>query len=124
MPVANTASPTVSPTAPYASPRNVRPSSSTRRAGAVTTHIVRLRPRSAPRAPKGPCDAHSPVASQERLAVEDGRLTAQEGRHHPGRQLPAGVRGVPAAAGGRGGGGRPARGPGGEHQGSGPAPRG
>src|SRR3954447_15155139 len=35
MPVLNTASPNVSPTAPYAVPRNVRPSSSTSSAGSL-----------------------------------------------------------------------------------------
>src|SRR5512132_1443394 len=79
MPVAKTASPTVSPIAPYASPWNARPSSSTR-----TALIEHLR------------TAHA--RRSRRLPVDDGWVAPEEGRDDPGRQLPAGERGVPAPA--------------------------
>src|SRR4029450_10307953 len=79
MPVAKTASPTVSPIAPYASPWTGRPPSSMR-----TALIEHLR------------TAHARRSC--RLPVDDGWVTPEEGRDDPGRQPLAGERGVPAPA--------------------------
>src|SRR6476660_926431 len=100
MPVENTASPNVSPTAPKASPRNVRPSSRTSSAsrwrviGRLRTRRATFRPRHA--GVSGPEGHRSGGGGSCELAVEDGGLAAQEGRDDGPGQLATGERGVAA----------------------------
>src|SRR3954468_13444629 len=119
MPVLKTASPKVSPSAPYDVPRNARPSSRTSSAGrSVIVAVLSMAhslyddpgaeheeqgdrhhagDRTAPgrRTVREPLHAH---VHSRRLSVENGRTTAQERRHDPGRQLTGVERCVAAAA--------------------------
>src|SRR5438270_608633 len=97
MPVAKTASPTVVPTAPYAWPRNVRPSSRTSTASPLT--VPSFPATLAPLLARSSLRCSLAAGSPGRLAVEHRRLTSQERVDDATGQLPAGVGAVAAAAG-------------------------
>src|SRR4051812_24410826 len=85
MPVENTISPIVSPTAPNDSPRNTRPSSSTRIASVVLTLLSF-------RQAQGPMCRGSYGRTFHEGAVTDGRSASQEGRDDLTGQAEPGVR--------------------------------